>query len=641
MLTAIKERATGWIAWAIVILITIPFALWGINSYFEGGTEAPAATVNGRDLPLHVYQDNLQSRTQLLRQEFGDSFDRDMLDTFQVRQQVIDSMIDETVMEQYAEESGFRISDEQLNRIIHATEIFQRDGKFNTEQYRSILAASRYTPQLYEAVERATQATNQIRTGIAGSAFVLPTELDWLLATREQKREIQYALLKTGAFAEDIEVTDDEIRGYYDSNAVDFMSEARIRVSYVELDVETLSRDIAPDDREIADFYEDTKGKYQTPESRRVRHILVGVDESASDEERQSKLNLAREILDRVHSGEDFGELAKEYSDDPGSRNSGGDLGIVARGQMVKPFEDAVFSMNEGDVEGPVETQYGYHIISHSELVEKQQQTLEEARGDVISELQAVIAEQRFAELAEPFMNLVFEHPEDIGVLAAELDLPVRDSDWFTENAGEGIANEAKIRSTAFAEDVFVENLVSQPVEIGFDRIVAIQKLDYEPAARQSLDDVKDRIESILRDERARQKALSLGNEYLFMLQEMEPSSDQWDAFVKEKGLEIQNLTLEKRYEIPFDMMELGTAVYASPRPMEAEITIGGAILSGGDYALYKLLSVQNGKHDEIDALVRDAFAERLNRSEAAGMLFGFSRWLRDQAEVVVYEDRL
>lgn len=641
MLTAIKERATGWIAWAIVVLITIPFALWGINSYFEGGTEAPAATVNGRDLPLHVYQDNLQSRTQLLRQEFGDSFDRDMLDAFQIRQQVIDSMIGETVMEQYAEESGFRISDEQLNRIIHGTEIFQRDGQFNAEQYRSILAANRYTAQLYEAVERANQASNQIRTGIANSAFVLPTELDRLLAVQEQKREIEYALLKTETFAEGIEIDGDEIRGYYDSNVVDFMSEARIRVSYVELDVETLSGDLVPSDREIAGYYEDTKGKYQTPESRRVRHILVGVEASDSDEERQSKLNLAREILDRVNAGEDFGELAKEYSDDPGSRNSGGDLGIVTRGQMVKPFEDAVFSMNQGDVEGPVETQYGYHIIHLSELVEKRQQTLEEARGDVIGELQAVIAEQRFAELAEPFMNLVFEHPEDIGVLAEELDLPVRESDWFTENAGEGIADEAKIRSTAFAEDVFVENLVSQPIEIGFDRIVAIQKLDYEPAARQSLDEVKGQIESILRDEKARQQALSLGNEYLSMLEEMEPSSDQWDAFIREKGLEIQNLTLEKRYEIPFDMMELGTAVYASPRPTEPGITIDSAILSSGDYVLYKLLSVQDAKPDEIDALVRGAFEQRLNRSEAAGMLFGFSRWLRDQAEVVIYEDRL
>ncbi|MCY4149815.1 MAG: SurA N-terminal domain-containing protein [Gammaproteobacteria bacterium] len=641
MLTAIKQRATGWVAWAIVILITIPFALWGINSYFEGGTEVSVASVNGERLSLYAYQDSLQNRAQVLRQQLGDSFDPEMLESMQVRRSVLDSIINETIIDQYVVEQGFRISDEQLNRTIHNAEIFQADGQFDPVQYQSVLAANRYTPQLYEEVERMNQAASQVRLGIVNSAFALDTEVDQLLAIRQQQRDIQYALLKVRDLAEGIEINEDEVKDYYDNNSEDFVSPARMKVSFVELDVESLSILMEPDDQQIAGFYEDNKGRYQTAESRRARHILVAVNDSATDEERQEKLNLADELLERLESGEDFAELAGQYSDDPGSRSNGGDLGIIARGQMVAPFEDAVYGMSEGDIEGPVETQYGYHIINLVELTEVQQQTLEEAREGVVEELRDILAEQRFAELAEPFMNLVFEHPESLELVSDELGLTIEESDWFTEASGDGVTSEAKVRRAAFSEEVLNENLVSQPIEIGFDRIIAIQKLEHEPAMTQSLDGVRDEIVSILRDEHAKQEVLSLGKEYLQMLDKMDAASQSWIEFTEDKGLDISDLTFPSRAEVPGDRRALGEAVYASARPQEGEVLFGGAILSNGDYALYKLDSVTDGVIDEIDDSTRQAFSNRLVFGEGAGMMSGFSKQLRDQAEIEVFEDRL
>lgn len=641
MLTAIKQRATGWVAWAIVILITIPFALWGINSYFEGGTEASIASVNGERLPLYTYQDSLQNRAQVLRQQLGDSFDPEMLESLQVRRSVLDSIIDQTIMDQYIAEQKFRVSDEQLNRTIHNAEIFQTDGQFDPMQYQAVLAANRYTPQLYEEVERLNQAGNQMRLGIVNSAFALDTEVDRLLAVQQQQRDIQYALLEVQGFAEDIEISEDEVKDYYDGNAEDFVSPARMKIGFVELDVESLSSVMDPDDQQIAGFYEENKGRYQTAESRRARHILVAVNESATDEEREERLELAKELLERLGSGEDFAELAEQYSDDPGSKGSGGDLGVIARGQMVAPFEDAVYGMAEGDIEGPVETQYGYHIINLVELTEVQQQTLEEAREGVIDELRGILAEQRFAELAEPFMNLVFEHPESLELVSEELGLTIGESDWFTETSGDGVVSEAKVRRVAFSEEVLNENLVSQPIEIGFDRIIAIQKLEHEPAMTQSLDGVRDEIASILRDERAKQEVLSLGREYLQMLDEMEATSQTWVEFTEDKGLDIMDLAFPSRAEVPRDRRTLGEAVYASPRPQEDEVLFGGAILSNGDYALYKLDSVTDGVVDEIDDSVRQELSNRLVFGEGAGMMSGFSKLLRDQAEIEVFEDRL
>ena len=641
MLTAIKQRATGWVAWAIVILITIPFALWGINSYFEGGTEVSVASVNGQDLSLYSYQDSLQNHAQALRQQLGDSFDPEILESLQVRRGVLDSIINQTILDQYIVEQNLRISDEQLNQTIYNAEIFQTNGQFDATQYRSILAASRFTPQQYEELERANQAVNQVRLGIINSAFVLDSEVDQLLSIQQQQREIEYFLLEVDQFAEGIEVTEQEVQDYYDNNPEDFIIPARMKVSYVELDTESLSSFMEPGEQQVTGFYEENKGRYLAPESRRARHILLAVNASATDQEREAKRKLANDLLERLRSGEDFAELAEQYSDDPGSRNTGGDLGIIAREQMVAPFEEVVYRMTEGDIEGPVETQYGYHIINLVELIEEQQQPFEDVREEVIGELRGILAEQRFAELAEPFMNLVFENPESLDLVSEELGLPIQQSDWFTENAGDGLASEAKVRRAAFSEDVQNENLVSQPIEIGFEKIVAIQKLEYEPATTEPSDQVRDRIVSILRDAKAKQQVLSLGREYSEALHEMEATDSGWRELIEEKGLNILDSTFSSRSSAPIDQQALAESVYASKRPGKSEVVFGSAIMSNGDYALYKLHSVADGVIDEIDDSVRQAFSNQLSYGEGAGMMSGFSRQLRDQAEIEIFEDRL
>jgi len=295
---------------------------------------------------------------------------------------------------------------------------------------------------------------------------------------------------------------------------------------------------------------------------------------------------------------------------------------------VVTPFEDAVYRMGEGDIEGPVETQYGYHIINLVELTEVREQTLEEAREGVIAELRDILAEQRFAELAEPFMNLVFEHPESLELVSEELGLTIEESDWFTESSGEGVASEAKVRRTAFSEDVLNENLVSQPLEIGFERIVAIQKLEHEPAMKQSLDRVRDEIVSILREEYAKQEVLSLGRKYSEMLDEMDATSEAWVEFTEEKGLEVMDLTFSSRTEIPRNRRLLGEAVYASARPGKDEVAFGAAVMSNGDYAFFKLNAVADGDIEEIDDSIRQAFLNSLNFSEGTGIMAEFPKHL-------------
>ena len=640
MLTVIRERATGWIAWAIVILITIPFALWGINSYFEGGSEISVAAVNGEEITLYAYQEELQARTQLMRERLGESFNPEVVNAFGLKRSVLDNMINSQLLQQYTKDNNFRISDDQLGAMIQGIEVFQVDGKFNLQQYRSVLEANRYTLQSFEQAQRASETINQLRTGIIDTAFVTSDELERVLALQEQTRIVKYALIEAESFNDQVEVSDQEVGDYYSENLEDFMTEAKVKVNYIELGIAGLSEGLSPAEEEISALYEETKGRYRSAESRRASHILIAVDADAAAEDRQEKLRQAEEILGQARSGADFVGLVEQYSEDPGSMNNGGDLGVIALGQMVKPFEDAVYAMNEGDIEGLVETRFGYHIISLTELREEKQQPLSEVRDQVEAELRKARAEDVFVELAESFKNLVFEYPDDISVTAEGLGLPVQTSDWFTENSGQGVAEEAKVRTAAFSEDVLIDNLISPAIEIGFDQLVAVQKHEYEPVVQRKLEEVREGVLATIRNEKSRQQVLSTGAEYLSTLEGMHPASGDWDAFAEEKELVISDLP-ERRNEISFELSALAESVYASPRPQDGEIKIGGVPLDNGNYALYRISAVKDGNPDDVDETVRADMSQRLVKRDGGELYLGFSAILRENAEVAIFEDQL
>ena len=641
MLTAIRERATGWIAWVIVVLITIPFALWGINSYFEGGSEIDVATVNGDSISAYAYQEDLQYQTQLLSEQWGRSFDPEMLDDLGIKQQVLDRLIDNRLLFQYTRDNGFRVSDEHLTRLIQEQEAFQVDGQFSLQQYESILSANGFTPQSFEEYQRINEQVSQLTAGLSDSAFVTQAEQDRLLALFEQTRDVEYALIEAADFLDRTEVGNDEAKAYYDQNSDRFMTESRIRVNYIELSVETLAETIVPTEEEISGLYEDTKGKYRTAESRRASHILIGVDQSAPEDERQERLDRASEIYNRALSGEDFSGLAEQYSEDPGSSQNGGDLGIVVPGQMVKPFEDAVFSMYEGEIRGPVETTFGYHVIKLTEMIPEQQQPLSDVREQVAEQIRQVNAENLFADLAEPFKNLVFEDPEEITTAADELDIPVQTSDWFTEASGQGVAAEAKVRRAAFSEDVLVEGLVSQAVEIGFDRLVAVQKLEYEESALQAFEDVEGEVVSLIREEKARNEASRTGEEYLSELKSQAVTIEGWEEYVRKQGLSVQKLPEKRSRSMDFSLLALYDAAFSDARPDEGAIEVGGTTLANGGYALYRIGDVEDGVPSEADEERRDQVSSQLAARESRELYQGFLALLREQADIVVFEDQL
>lgn len=640
MLTAIRERATGWLAWVIVTLITIPFALWGINSYFQGANEVSVATVNGTEISNYAYQQELSTQRQTMRERFGESFDPALLDNLNMKKRVIENMVDNQLLTQFTRTQKFRISDEQLKKIIQATPTFQEDGKFSQARYLGLLNANRLSVQGFEQTQRQNGAADQLREGITESAFFTDLERDQLLLLNEQSRNAQYAVLKANTFEGEFDIDDAEVEAYYQKNNDRYQTQARIKVDYIELSVESLSAAITPGEEEINALYEDTKGRYKQAESRTASHILISVEESDSEEQQQSKLELANDVLQQANADQDFAALAKQYSDDSGSKQNGGDLGVVARGQMVKPFEDAVFDMGEGEIRGPIESQFGYHIIKLTALSAERQQTLEQVRAQVVEDVVKLRAENLFAELAESFKNVVFEDPDNLTTAANEMDLPIQTSDWFTISNGNGVAEDSAVRRAAFAEDVLNENLVGAAIEIGFDKLVALQKSEYEEASVKNLESVKSGIIATIKSEKSQATVLKRGSDLLTALEAGAHNKAIWESFIEQQKFESLTLS-SKKADIPSELTKVGDTVFALPAPKEGEVRFGGLALDNGDYVLVSLEKVEHGELASVDDSQRTTMQQQLLERDGVEMYNQFRLLLRENADITIFEQLL
>ncbi len=636
MLTAIREGSKGWIAGIIIGLIVLTFALFGISSYLEGENQAPLATVNGDEISYVSYQNQLSQQRQAMSERFGRNFDESLLDSLGIKQQVLDTLIDSRLVNQYTNEQNYRLSDEQLVQRIQTTDSFLTEGQFDSELYQNILASNRLTPQGYEALERQNSLGQQLRQSIASSAFTVPNEMDQLLRLQTQSRDVRYTILAADRYVDGFDITEQQAREEYESNKDNYQTEARIKVAYLDLSVEKLAADSKLSEDEIEQTYERLKGRFKTAEVRRASHILISVGSSADDSEKAEKRSLAESILSQAQQGIDFTDLAKQHSDDPGSAANGGDLGIVTRGQMVKPFEDAVFSMRQGDLAGPIETQFGYHIILLTEQVDERQKTLAEARADVEAEAATAAAEAMFAELIDPFQNLIFEQPDSLGPAADETGLAIQTSDWFTQGVGAGIAENATVRNAAFSEDVLQDNLNSQAIELGFERMVAVRKVDYEAASHKPFEEVRDEIIASLRLESSKNKSASQAGQFLSDL------SDQasWDAVLEQNELIEQQIS-GLRNEIPSELFLLGEKVFSDPVPGAGSPIFGQVSLTNGDTAIYSLIGVTPGDVESLDENTKQRLVQQISARDGSDLYRHLLKHLRANSAIVIDQEQL
>ncbi|NIR29295.1 MAG: peptidylprolyl isomerase [Gammaproteobacteria bacterium] len=636
LMQVIRDRAKGWLAWTVVGLISIPFALWGIQSYFNPNPQITVAKVNDREVDLREFQRAYQQERRRLRSLFGNSFDIGALDEGRLRRQTLQRVIEEELVIQAARERGLTITEAQLAERIQSLDVFRENGAFSRQRYERWLQTQGFTSSGFEQELRRSLLAGQIYTAVAGTSFVTPRELNEMLRLVGQKRVFSRLTIPTARFS-DLEVSERAVREYYAEHESRFVTPERVSVRYLELSRERIAAGINPDEQELRSYYEARKANFIVPEQRRASHILITLDEDAGEEAVAGARSKLRELKRRIEQGGDFAALAREHSQDPGSARQGGDLGFFSRGSMAEPFEEAVFSMQPGQVSQLVRTRFGLHLIKLTDVQPARAQSFGEARAEVLGEYRREQAESTFFEQAERLANLTFEHPDTLTVAAEALDLEIEETAAFSRaGAEEGIAGEPQVVEAAFSPEVLEDRYNSEVLEIGDDRLVVLRVDEHEPSRAQTLDEVREEIVSALRDEAARNEAAALGRELLAALRE---GADPRSAAAAHE-LEWEDRSQVTR-ETDGPPQEMVRALFAMPRPGPNETVYDGLALSSGDFVVLGLHEVENGRPEEMGDERRRAVRSALLRDHGQRAYDTFVQALRERADIVVHDENI
>ena len=619
MLQAIRDKVTGWIAYGIIFLISVPFALWGVNSYLGGGEAPPAATVNGEDITQSDLDRAYANYRQRLAQLFGGSIPETFGSESMLREQVLGQLIEEIALLQYTLKQQYRIGDEELNRVIRSMNVFQRDGQFDTDIYQAQLRSLGYSALGFEQELRRSGAMEQLQSGILATAFAIPVLEKQFTDLKNQSRKIRSLTYRVDQVA--IQPGADEIEQHYLSQTDRYRTAEAVRIDFIELSLDGIKQGIEVSEDEVYARYQENKDTYTSEEIRGTSHILIMV---SGDEDAAPALARITEIRERIVNGESFVDLASELSEDPGSASEGGSLGEVERGVMVPTFEAALFSMEVDQLSQPVKTPFGWHLIKLNSISGGETQSFETVKSALQDEIRTELAEGQIYDLVENVANIAYEQSDSLLAAAEQLDLTVQTSDWFDRLSGQGIAVEPRVRQMAFSVEVLQQGLNSEAIELDNERVVFIRLNQLRPAAVKPLDQVQELIKSELVTIRAREQSLKSGMAALEELNAGKTLDDlalEWSASISDHGFVERN-------QSAIDGAIL-RRTFTMPKPERGPV-FAGLSVAGSNYAIIELSAVLSNDGD-VDRKALD----ELNQARAGAEYQAALKLLADRAEVV------
>lgn len=480
----------------LMLLIVPSFVLVGVSSYQSGDAATGVAMVDGRKITQQEWEEAQRQQIDRYRQQMGDRFDQKMFDTPEARQAVLDNLVAERALEAEIKRSHLTVNDATLAQTIAGIDAFKKpDGSFDMEQYKAVLAAQGMSPAMFDARMRRDMAMQQLNNAVQASAFVPRTVSKRLSDVNDQEREVQELVFPVSDFVAQVKVTDDMVKAYYDKNAALFAVPERARVEYVVLDAAAVESQVTVSDAEVADFYNKNQQRFGSPERRTASHILINATKSASAADKAAAKQKAEAILAEVRANPaNFAAIAKAKSQDPGSAELGGDLGVVEKGAFVPSVEDAIAKLKQGEISGLVESEFGYHIITVTSVVPAATKPLDEVKGEITAELKKAKMSKKFSELAEVFTDTVYEQSDSLKPVADKLKLTVQTVDNLARTPSPTLAdapyNNAKFLQAVFADDSLKNKRNTEAIEVAPSTLVAGRVVEFKPATKRPLAEV-------------------------------------------------------------------------------------------------------------------------------------------------------
>ena len=634
MLMKIRDGATGVVAYIIVILLAIPFALWGIHEYFGGPADQIVADINGQEISKRVFDTQLQDQRRYLKSILGDSFDTVYSDENVLKQSVLDSIIQNSLINDESRTAGYQVSNEQLFERIRSIPQFQKDGRFDSDTYQKLLASQRRSAVEFEEQLRSEEGIKQFQTSVLFSSFLPRQSKQQYADLKQQKRNFDYLLLN--ADTESVEVGNQEINDYYQGNQQSFKTPEKVKLHYVEILQKDIGEKLNYSDEEILATYNDDPDRYRTHELRKASHLLFKLSEESTAEEMTVAFNKAKAAIEQINNGELFADVAKEISDDKFSAKNGGALGFLSRSDINNPpFVDKLFSMSAGEVSEPVRTNLGVQVIQLEDITPSTRKSFEEVKNQIVNEMRSEAAQKEFVEQAEQLSNLSYVNEDNLKTAADALDLELQTSEWISASTIEGIASFPGVVAAAFSDEVLSKGENSTLLELADGHVAVIRVFDHQEVQVQSLEEVSDSIKQLVKLKKAHESLLAKGETVLTELQNNTDLLKQ-----QASNLDVPVITAGSLLRDDASVgKELLTKVFEIAIPEDGQPVMNGFIMSDGQYAIVRLNEVIEAEDSATTVEMSEwiSLQGRYGRREVSSML----KALRETGDVIIFTENL
>ncbi|MBM5810988.1 MAG: hypothetical protein FJ191_03340 [Gammaproteobacteria bacterium] len=611
MLQKIHDRLTGIFAVVILVALGIVFVFWGVDASVGTFTRATGVEVNGEEIGADRVRRAFQDELGRYQQMFGAA---EIPAEFRERlqQEVLDQAVRAELVRQRTRELRYAATDAHVLEALRQTPAFQVEGKFSADAYHAALRSAGLSTERFEAEQREAALARQLDRGLQVSAFVLPGEFERRVALLHEARELAWVAIPAAAFAAQATPTEAELTTWFEAHRSQYVSEEAARLEYVELNIADLAVTAAPDQARLREFYDANVERYATSEQRRARHVLIANQADAAAAEAS-----AHKVLEQAQAGADFAALAREHSADTGSVAQGGDLGWAERGAFVAPFADAVWSMQPGEIRGPVRSEFGWHVIRLDAVRPGTVRSFEEVRAEIEPEVRRQDVERQFNDLQELLESEAFEAGGDLGRVAAKLQLELRSVPRFTRNDNGALGNSSELTAAVFAPDTLTGQEL-RTAELAPGRVVTVRVAAHEPPRELSLAEVRDKVLADARRERVRQLAAEKATAVLGALS----GGGEWSTVIRPWVAAAVRPRLLRRHDGDA-LPEVLDAAFRAPAP-EGRPRFGTAQLENGDSVVWQVSAVRSGSLAALapDEQSREADQSRQRASNADAAVY-------------------
>ena len=501
MLDFMRKHAGTWMIKALLFAIVVVFVFWGVGSW-TSRQEGVVATVNGEAISQEAYRTSYNQLLDQVRQSFGANLNDELLKSLNLQTRALDQLIDRTLMKQAAARLKMEVNDDELAQSVRRIPAFQSNGAFDRRRYQQVLSVNRMTPETFEASQRENLLAAKLMKVVTESSKVSDTEAEEWYKWNHAAVKVDFACLDADRY-KNLSPSKEDVAQFFERMKESYRTEPEIQVRYVQVNPDTFAGAIAVTEQELRDYYDANTERFVVPQTVEARHILIRLPADAPPEAVEKAQGNIQDILKMAREGKDFAELAKQYTEDEGSKAQGGALGAFPKEAMIQPFADVAFATPPGQISDPVRTRFGLHLIKVEKVNDGRTRSFEDAKADIQNQLTRERARTKAYDEADAAYDAA-SAGSDLAAAAAARKLDIKTTDFFTRTgAVKGISQSEPFVQAAFQ---LAPGEVSEILDLG-DGYYLLQVAESRPSRIPELPAVEAAVKQDLIKEKQREMA--------------------------------------------------------------------------------------------------------------------------------------